>query len=150
MNIFFLRKNDFIYRKKSFQNAFFIFRRLCISTSCIKDILAIVYNKDNYSGFDKTYQRTISSYYIKKFSDHLKRYLKHFVKCFVNQIKRHKYYNKLQSIMSFFISFHIIIMNFIFVMFFAYIDINNVIIVTCKFSKRITMKFEKSTWSTLQ
>ena len=150
IEIFFMQKNDFIYRKKSFQNSSFISRCLCISASCEQNILAIIHDENNYVDFDKIYQRIVSSYYIKSLSTHLKKYLKHCSKCNINQIKRHRSYDRLQSIISSFTSFHTITMNFVLIMSFAHNIMNNVMTVICKFFKKVIIISRQNTWTAIQ
>lgn len=89
----------------------------------------------------------MSFYCIKNLLTYLKKYLKDCFKCNINKTKRHKSYDRLQLIMSFFISSHTIIMNLVLVVSFVHIDINNVMTVTCQFSKKIIIILDKNTWS---
>ena len=70
----------------------FISQRLCISASLVLSILKIAYDV-SHSEFDRTYQNVVLCYYIKNLITHVKRYIKHCVKCVTNQIKRHKSYD---------------------------------------------------------
>ena len=144
-NISFLRYDELIYKKDSNDNTSFTFKRLCISTSLIKNILSMIHDKNHFD-FDKTYQQIICAWYIQELTKHVKNYLKHCSKCKINQIKRHKLYESLQFIFTSFVSFHAIAIDFIFAMLVFYIDINCVMLITCKFSKRITSMLKKFTW----
>ena len=141
----FMSDNDLIYRKESNHNMSFTLRRLCISTIVVKDILNLIHDQ-NHSKFDKTYQQIVSSWYIQSFIKHIKFYIKHCSKCSVNQTRRHKSYDSLQSIFTSSISFHTIDIDFVFALSKSHIDINSIMSVICKFSKRVTAISKKNTW----
>ena len=140
----FITKDQLIYRRDS-HNMLFVSERLCISESLVQDILQTTY-ESSHSGFDKIYQNVVSSYYIKNLSTHIKRYLKHCSKCDTNQTKRHKSYDFLQLILSSSTSFHIIIIDFVLIISSFHIEMNNIMTVTCKFSKRAILISKKKTW----
>ena len=147
-NLFFVKIDELIYRKNS-HNMFFISQRLCISKSLVKDILHIAHDV-NHIDFDRTYLNVISFYYIKSLFTKINQYLKHCSKCVVNQTKRHKSYDSLQSIFSSSISFHTITIDFVLVMSSFHIDINNVMTTICKFFKRATIISDRDTWTAFQ
>ena len=147
-NLFFVKINELIYRKNS-HNMFFISQRLCISKSFVKNILHIAHDV-NHTDFDRTYLNVISFYYIKSLFTKVNQYLKHCSKCVVNQTKRHKSYDSLQSIFSSSISFHTITIDFVLVMSSFHIDINNVMTTICKFFKRATIISDRDTWTAFQ
>ena len=102
----FLRENDdLIYRKEICDDsASFVSKRMCVSTSLIKNILTIVHNERHFN-FDRIYERIINFWYIRDLISRFIRFLKHCFKCNTNRIKRHKSFDSLQSIMSFSIFF---------------------------------------------
>ena len=55
-NIFFLRKNDFIYKKKMNNNNLFAFRKMCIAISLIKNIFVMTHNNEHFE-FDRIYEK---------------------------------------------------------------------------------------------
>ena len=124
----------------------FTLKRLCISVSMMINIINLIHDK-NHSEFDKIYQQIISSWYVQSLIKHIKFYIKHCSKCNVNQIRRHKSYDNFQSILTFFISFHTIDIDFILALSESHIDMNSIMFVTCKFSKRITTISRKSIWN---
>ena len=73
--------------------------------------------------------------------------MKKCIKCNVNQIKRHKFYDSLQSILSSSISFHTLTIDFILTLLELHIDMNMIMNIICKFSKRITAISEKDKWN---
>lgn len=78
---------------------------------------------------------------------HLKAYLKHCSVCKVNQTRRHKLYENLQSILSFSISFHTLTIDFVLILSEIYNKMNIFMSITCKFFKRITIISEIDTWN---
>ena len=146
IELLFMSENDLIYRKKSNHNMSFTLRRLCISIIVMKNILNLIHDQ-NHSEFDKTYQQIVSSWYIQSLLKHIKFYIKHCFKCNVNQTRRHKFYDSLQSIFTSSIFFHTIDIDFVFALSKSHIDINNIMSVICKFSKRVTAISKKNIWN---
>ena len=72
--------------------------------------------------------------------------MKKCIKCNVNQIKRHKFYESLQLISSLSISFYTFTIDFILTFLELHIDMNIIMNIICKFNKRIIAIFEKNTW----
>ena len=145
IKILFLRKHDLIFRKKIDDNTSFTLRRMCISESIIKDILSMTHDND-HTEFDRTYEKMTSSWYIRNLIKHLKNYFKHCSIYTINRTKRYKFYDSLQSVLFSSVSFHTLTINFVLILFVAHIDINNIMSVTCKFSKRVTIIFDIDTW----
>ena len=146
--ILFIRENDLIYRKKIYDTSF-VSRRMCISASMIKKILSMTHNNEHFE-FDRTYEKIISAWYIRNLIKHLKAYVKHCSQCKINQIKRHKSYESLQSILSSFISFHTLTIDFVLTLFKTHNEFNNIMSMICKFFKRITVVFEIDIWNASQ
>ena len=148
IKVSFMRKNELIFKKK-INDTSFIFRRMCISSSMIKEILSIAHDKE-HSEFDHIYSKLISSWYIRNLTKHFHVYLKHCSICNKNRTKRHKSYESLQSILFSSISFHTLTIDFILELLSSRNDINSIMSVTCKFSKRITTVSEIDTWTAAQ
>ena len=142
--LLFLRKNDIIFRKQMNDNTSFVLKRMCIFANAIKNILSMTHDNEHLK-FDRTYEKLISVWYIRNFAKHLKSYLKHCLFCKINRTKKHKLYESLQSILSSSIPFHTITINFVFVLSVIFTDMNNIMSVTCKFSKKITIIFDIDT-----
>ena len=148
-DISFLRDKDIIYRKKINDNSSFVSRRMCVPEFMIKQILITIHNESNdHSDFDHIYERVNNSWYIKKLIKYLKNYIAHCSKCKVNRTRRHKFYESLQSILSSFISFHTFIIDFVLILSTSHIDMNCVMSVIDKYSKRITILVDKDVWTT--
>ena len=127
--------NDLIYHKKN--------RRLCISKSIEKEIFDLTHDNNQHSDAIKCFYRIRESFFISRLFKKLKTYIDHCSQCQLNQTKRHKTYEKLMSISTSAISFHTVAMNFITTI---SNDLDTLLTVTCKFSKRLIIISEKSTY----
>ncbi len=105
----FERQNDLIYHLNRFTSR----ARLCISKSLIQDIFKMTHDDLNHAEFHRAYAAIFETLYIRRLAHYLRLYIEYCSKCLLNQIKRHKSYDSLNSISSSKISFHIIVMNFI-------------------------------------
>ena len=144
----FLIEDNILYRKKISDNcSSFVFRRMCVFDFMIKDILTMTHDEFNeYVEFDRTYERITNAWYIRELSKQLTDYLKHCSKCQINRIRKHKSYDSLQSILSSFISFYTFTIDFVLVLSTSHTDMNNVMTITDKFSKRIIIVLDKNIW----
>ena len=148
MNIFddieFILKENHVY---------FVFEnttsRLCISWFMKKIIFTITYDENHHCDFHRVYVRIFEFLYIKHSIKKFRRYIKHCKKCILNQIIRHAFYDELHSIKSIALSFHIIIIDFIFALSENSDGINVVFITIDKFFKKINLMSKKITWFAL-
>ena len=111
-----------------------------------KIIFATTHDENHHCDFHRVYVRISESLYIKHLIKKLKKYIKHCKKCIENQIVRHVFYDELHSIKSIVLSFHIIIIDFIFALSKFSNDMNSVFITTNKFFKKISLMSDKITW----
>ena len=81
--------------------------------------------------------------YIRHLFKNLRIYIKHYLKCELNQIKRYKSYKNIIFINRFEISFHIIVINFIVILFIIIDDLNYLFTIINKFFKRVLFILEK-------
>lgn len=125
-------------------------RRLCIPQSMIKEILHANHDAQSHLGFARCYERVASTYYIRCLSNALKVYLKHCPTCQVSQTRRHQPYGNLQPILSPPIPFHSVTLDFILALPPSHSGMDNLMTVTCKFSKRVILIPGRSTWSASQ
>ena len=88
-------------------------RHLCISAACEQKVFRMTHDENQHSGRHRCYQRIVDTLYVFRLSRKLRLYIEHCSSCQLNQIKRHRLYEKLISIFSSSKSFHIIIMNFV-------------------------------------
>ena len=99
----------------------------------------------HHDDFMRTYDRLRNSIYVHSMIKHLKVYIAHCLECQINQIKRHLAYDELTFIVSSTISFHTIVMNFIVKLSFSR-DMNVLLTITCKFSKKILLISNHDIW----
>lgn len=97
-------------------------------------------------GFNRCYDNINSVYYVRNLSKQLKAYLKYCPECNFFQTKRHAPYDSLQPILSPPIPFHTVTMNFILSLSKSKTELNSVLTVTCKYSKRIQCIPRKGTY----
>ena len=138
---FALKSNEIIYHVDS--NA----RRLCISISMKHEIFQFAHDENQHFDVHRCYERIANILYVSRLFRKIRRYIEHCSICQLTQIKRHRLYDELNSIISSSTSFHIIIMNFIFVL---SNDFDALFIVICKYSRRITFIVDKKTYSASQ
>jgi hypothetical protein len=119
-------------------------KRLCISSDCVQNILVIAYDQDqDHSEFDACFEIISRSWYIRELTKAFRTYIKHCSQCLQIQIRRHRSWENLQFIHSSWVSFHIIIMNFVLSLSKIKNEIDCVLSVTDKFTKRVMLISEK-------
>ena len=106
----------------------------------------ITHDQIYHNDFHRTYNWIISLIYIRQLIKRLRTYITYCFEYQFNQTKRYFIYEKLTSIMSLFISFYIIIINWIILLSIIKVDFNILFIITCKFIKRILLIFDKNIW----
>lgn len=114
--------------------------------SLVREILRANHDDNGYLGFLRCQERVASSYYIRNLSTHLKAYLKHCLACIINQTRCHLTYGNLQPILSPAIPFHSVAMDFILALPLSHTGKDNLMTVTCKFAKRISLIPGHSKW----
>ncbi len=123
-------------------------KRLCISSECVSNILIIAHEqKQEHSDFEVTFEIISRSWYIRDLIKTLRFYIRNCSQCLQIQIRRHKLWESLQFIHSSSISFHTIIMNFVLELFKIKKEMNCVLSITDKFTKRIMLISEKFTYA---
>ena len=126
-------KNDLLYYTSDFDS-----KRLCIFAIMKIEMFRQAHDFTHHNDFMRTYDRLRNSVYVHSMIKHFKTYIIYCSKCLINQIKRHFAYNELTLIMSFAIFFHTIVMNFIVKLSFNR-NMNVLLTITCKFSKKILL-----------
>ena len=119
----------------------------CVSKILEKKIFKITHDDHYHVSFHWIYNSIIADLYIWNLSWCLKQYITHCLKCLYYQITRHMSYKALQSIVESLISFHIITADFIFKLSKISSDLNAVIIIICKFFKKMKFIFDKEIWT---
>ena len=133
-------KNELLYHKTNDKI------RLCISTALKKNIFKLTYDSNQHAKIIRFYAHIVETLYIFKLSKKLKVYITHCLICQLNQIKRHKLYKELMSVICSSISFHTIVMNFILTIS-EKNDFDTLLTIICKYSKKITIISEKVTYN---
>ena len=133
-------KNDLLYYIFDFDS-----KRLCILAIMKIEVFQQAHDFTHHDDFMRTYDRLRNSVYVHSMIKHFKIYIIHCSKCQINQIKRHFAYDELTFIMSLAIFFHTIVMNFI-VKLSLNRDMNVLLTITCKFSKKILLISNHDTW----
>ncbi len=124
-----------------------ISQRICILSICVLNILTTAHEQD-HSRFDVCFEIIIRFWYIKELIKALCQYIKHCSQCLAIQTRRHKSYENLQSIHSFFVLFHTITMNFVLELSKIKKKTNCVLSIIDKFTKQIMLISEKFIYKT--
>ena len=133
-------RNDLLYYIFDFDS-----KRLCIFAIMKTEVFRQIHDFTHHDDFMRTYDRLRNSIYVHSMIKHFKIYIVHCSECQINQIKRHSTYDEFTSIVSFAIFFHTIVMNFI-VRLSLSRDMNVLLTITCKFSKKILLISNHDTW----
>ena len=104
-NINFQLHDELIYHVK--KNIF----RLCISSNCEQNVFQLAHDDCFHAKHHRVYARLIEFVYVHKLFKKLITYIRHCSTCQLNQIKRHRSYEKLTPLFIFSIFFHTLIMN---------------------------------------
>ena len=129
-----LSSNDLIYYID------FEYRWLYISSVMKKKVFKLIYDDNAYTSIHKCYNRLVRTLFISRLLRKIRRYIKHCLNCQLTQIKQYRLYEKLIFIVSSLYFFHIIIMNFILTLF---KNLNIVLTIIDKFSRRIIFIIDK-------
>jgi hypothetical protein len=115
-------------------------RRFCIFISIEREIFRLTHDENHHFKIHRCYDKIINILYIFRFFKKIRKYIEH---CFIyqlTQIKRHRSYEKLMFITFASRSFHIIVIDFILILF----DVmNTIMFVTCKHSRKTSLIFDK-------
>src|SRR6266480_4945986 len=103
----------------------------------------MMYNDYYHVSFHQVYSCIITDLYIQNLSQHLKQYITHCFKCLHYQTARHTLYEALHLIVEFLIFFHMIITDFILELLKISTNLNVMIIIICKFFKKIEIISDK-------
>ena len=114
--------------------------RLYISSSIKEEVFKLTHNEISYLEYVYTHERLTSNLYIFEIINKLHKFIRHYPHYQLNQTSRYQSYEFLQSILTSFKSFHIIIINFILTLLPTRLPekFDCVISVTNKFSKTVT------------
>ena len=132
----FVIRQELIYHKNR--------QRLCIFKSFDKDMFNLTHDKNQHSEINRCYARISECLYISHLLRKLRQYVTHCFQCQLNQIKRHKSYEKLMLISSTSKSFHTISIDFVMTIF---ENLDSLLTIFCKFSKRVMIISKKFIYS---
>ena len=120
--------------------------RFCIFQNCVQKFLKLVHDDNFHASYHRVYAR-LKVVYIRKLLWTLIFYIKHCSTCQLNQIKRHKSYEKLMSISSFHLFYHIIIIDFVLILSIQTHNFDCMFIVTNKVTRKHLLIQNKIIWS---
>lgn len=115
-------------------------RRLCLFINVEEKIFRLTHDENMHVDIHRYFNRIANIFYISRLSKKIRRYIEHCFNCQFTQTKRHRSYEKLMLITSSSQLFHTIIIDFILTLF---DELNVIFIVTNKFSRRVTLIFDK-------
>ena len=122
-------------------------RRLCIFNSIEIKIFRLIHDVNAYADVHRSFNKITNTLYIFRLFKKIRRYVKHCFSCQMTQTKRHRFYDELMLITSSSYSFHIITINFIFVLF---DELNALFTVIDKYSRKIVFIIDKFTYNVNQ
>ena len=122
--------------------------RLCVPNELKKQIFKLAHNRQHHNGFHRSYNRITGSIYLRHLSKHLRSYIEHCPNCQLNQTKRHKPYGSMLPIdRGTGVPFHTVTMDFIPALPVTLEGCDNLLTITCKFSKRVLLLPGRTTWN---
>jgi hypothetical protein len=124
--------------------------RLCIPDSLVGEVLNLEHTHQSHHGFERTFHRAASTWYIRKLGRQVRDFIKECPECKIFQTRRHAPYGSLQPIDAPPTPFHTISIDFILALPLTADGLDCVLSVTCKLSKRITLIPGKNTWTAKQ
>ncbi len=112
-------------------------KRLCISWFMKKKIYNMTHDNNHHCDFHRIYIKIVESLYIRHLIKRLRRYIKHCKHCLKNQITRHFFYEELNFIKTMTLFFHTITIDFVIALSIFFIELNDLLIITNKFFKKL-------------
>ena len=120
---------------------------LCISKTLEKKIFEMIYDDHYHADFHQVYNNIIADLYIWNLSQHLKQYITHCFKYLHYQTARHALYEVLHSIIEFLISFYTVTADFILELLKISMSLDIMMMIICKFFKKMKFIFSKKIWT---
>ena len=136
------KNNELIYYVNRITSA----QQLCIPSKATTKMIAIAHG-GGHSGFNKCYKIIVKSWYVKGLVKQLLLYIKHCFQCLVLQIRQHQLYGLLQPIYLLAVSYHIIMLEFILALPTSDKDYNIILLLTDKYTKKVSLPPSKATYS---
>ena len=113
-------------------------------------MLQLTHDEIDYFNYAKCYEQIAFFWYIRDLSRYLRDYLQHCSQCKTYQTKKHVSYEFFQFILIFSMSFYTITLNFILILSKTSKKFDTIMSMFCKYSKKIIIVFDKSTWTISQ
>ena len=120
---------------------------LCIFKSLEKEIFQMTHDEHHHTDFHWVYNMIVISLFIQSLSWQLSQYIIHCLQCQHYQTIWHQSYEALQFIVRLLISFHTVMTDFIIELFKTKNECDAVMMITCKFLKKIEFISDKETWT---
>ena len=120
--------------------------RLCIPSSVAPELLAIAHGK-GHPGFSRCYKIISRSWFIRRLTKLLRSFIRHCLQCLSLQTRRHVPYGLLQPIQLPPVPFFTLTLDFVLALPVSKKGYNTLILVTCNFSKRVTLIEGKNTFT---
>ena len=108
--------DDLIYYIQKFHEKNVEQSKFYVSKNCQRDVFQMTHDDNFHVDYHRTYRKLMKTIYISIILRKLRLYLRHCSLCQFNQTKRYSFYDELTLIFTSSLSFHTIIMNFIFVL----------------------------------
>ena len=118
----------------------------CIPPEVAKDVIEIVHGQ-RHPSFANSYEIVSRFWCIRGLTKLLRSYIHHCPEILILQTRRHSLYGLLEPIESPLVLFHTFTIDFILALPVSGEGFNNVMSVTCKYSKQVTLVLGKNTWS---
>jgi hypothetical protein len=121
-------------------------RRFYILFIIEKEIFKMTYNERNHAGFYRAYNAIVANFYIRNLSRRLKFYIVYYLSCGYFQITRHVSYGALYPVVSPSILFYTVTADFILALPKIKKGLNQIISLTCKYTKKVKLIPGKDIW----
>src|SRR5436190_8836995 len=118
-------------------------QQLCVSKTLEKKIFKMTHDDHYHVSFHQVYNSIVADLYIQNLSQHLKQYITYCLKCLHYQTAKHTLYEALHLIVESLISFHTVTADFILELFKISTDLDIMMIIICKFFKKIEFILSK-------
>ena len=122
-------------------------QQFCVFKTLEKKIFEMTHDDHYHTEFHQVYSYIVTDLYIQNLLWCLKQYITYCLKCLHYQTVRHVSYEALQLIVELLILFHIIITDFILELSKISTDLDKIIIIICKFFKKMKFISDKKIWT---
>ena len=144
----FIRGDDGLFQRieDSIADHVYTPQRLCVPDNCVQEFLDITHS-GGHVGRDKCHEIITRQWFILGLDRKLREYIRHYPKCQLYQTRRHQPHRVLQPILTPPTPFHTLSIDFILALPVLGKGYETAMLVTCKFSRKITVIAGKSTYT---